>query len=310
MLSLFTAILPVFLVVGFGYVTVRRRLFPDSAVDGLMLFAQSFALPTLLFRAMSQLDLSTLSIDLFLSYYGGATVAFLVAAAGARLIFHRPWEDTIAIGFCGFFANGLLLGVPVTQQAFGPDATVSNFAIISVNSIYCYGIGITLMEIARARKIGARLSELPIKVLRGMFSNNLIIGILAGLAVNLTGLPLPEFLTEALDLMARAALPAALFGLGGVLCNYRPEGDLRTIAWIVLVSLVLHPAITWVIGRSVALPTDGFQSAMVMAAMAPGVNAYIFANIYGVAKRVAASSVLIGTALSLITSWFWLAMLH
>jgi predicted permease len=43
--------------------------------------------------------------------------------------------------------------------------------------------------------------------------------------------------------------------------------------------------------------------------MAPGVNGYIFANIYGVAKRVAASSVLISTAASVITAWIWLLLL-
>jgi predicted permease len=45
-----------------------------------------------------------------------------------------------------------------------------------------------------------------------------------------------------MDLMVRAALPAALFGLGGVLYRYRPEGDMRTIL-ICAVSLGLHPAI-------------------------------------------------------------------
>ena len=43
--------------------------------------------------------------------------------------------------------------------------------------------------------------------------------------------------------------------------------------------------------------------------MAPGVNAYIFANLYGHAKRVAASSVLIATGLSVFSVWGWLAVL-
>ncbi len=43
--------------------------------------------------------------------------------------------------------------------------------------------------------------------------------------------------------------------------------------------------------------------------MAPGVNAYIFANMYGVAKRVAASAVLVATAASLATTWVWLNVL-
>jgi predicted permease len=43
--------------------------------------------------------------------------------------------------------------------------------------------------------------------------------------------------------------------------------------------------------------------------MAAGINAYIFANMYGRAKRVAASSVLVATALSVVTAWVWLSIL-
>jgi predicted permease len=43
--------------------------------------------------------------------------------------------------------------------------------------------------------------------------------------------------------------------------------------------------------------------------MAPGVNAYIFANMYGQARRVAASSVLIATGLTVGTAWLWLSVL-
>jgi malonate transporter len=51
------------------------------------------------------------------------------------------------------------------------------------------------------------------------------------------------------------------------------------------------------------------RSAVVTASMAPGVNAYLFASLYGVAKRVAASAVLVATALSILTIWFWLSVL-
>jgi predicted permease len=100
-----------------------------------------------------------------------------------------------------------------------------------------------------------------------------------------------------------------LFGLGGVLFRYRPEGDLRTIGYVCLVSLIAHPAITWTVGTATGLTTGQFRSAVLTASMAPGVNAYIFANMYGVAKRVAASSVLLATGLSILSIWGWLALL-
>jgi hypothetical protein len=115
--------------------------------------------------------------------------------------------------------------------------------------------------------------------------------------------------TEALDMIVRTALPAALFGMGGVLYRYRPQGDFRIIAFICAVTLLMHPAITWTLGSLTGLTRDAFRSAVVTAAMAPGINTYVFANMYGRARRVAASSVLVATALSVLTAWFWLSIL-
>jgi malonate transporter and related proteins len=308
MAALIDVILPVFFVIGFGYLAVWKGYFSDAGVDGLMKFTQNFAIPCLLFRAISTLDLQQ-NFDLLLlgSFYAGAFTGFLAGLLGARYIFGRDWEDSVAIGFCCLFSNSLLLGLPITERAYGAGALEANYAIIAVHSPFCYGIGITAMEIARNQ--GAALSALPAKVLRAMFQNALIIGIALGFAVNLSGLPVPGALSDAVDLIARAALPAALFGLGGVLYRYRPEGDMRTICYVVAVSLVLHPAVVWMLAQTGGLGVSGTRSAMLTAAMAPGANAYIFANMYGRARRVVASSVLFATGLSILTVWGWLAVL-
>ncbi|WP_413850236.1 AEC family transporter, partial [Albidovulum sp.] len=73
--------------------------------------------------------------------------------------------------------------------------------------------------------------------------------------------------------------------------------------------LGLHPAITWSLGQALDLGQGPLRSAVVTAAMAPGVNAYLFANMYGVAKRVAATSVLVATAASILTVPVWLSLL-
>jgi predicted permease len=305
--ALIEVILPVFLVMGFGYLAVWRGLFSDSAVDGLMSFTQNFAIPCLLFRAISTLDLGQeFDPALLISFYAGALAGFAAGLLGARYIFGRDWEDAVAIGFVGLFSNSLLLGLPITERAYGTEALAGNYAIVALHAPVCYGVGIVAMELARARTATRALfGQLAGALLR----NALVIGILLGFAVNLTGLALPVPVTDALDLMIRAALPAALFGLGGVLYRYRPEGDMRTIAYVVAVSLLLHPLVTLGLGRALALPEVGLRSAVMTAAMAPGVNTYIFANLYGRARRVAASSVLIATALSVLTIWIWLHVL-
>ena len=43
--------------------------------------------------------------------------------------------------------------------------------------------------------------------------------------------------------------------------------------------------------------------------MAPGMNAFMFANLYGKAKQIAASTVLAGTIVSVFTVSVWLIIL-
>ena len=309
--ALLDVILPVFVVIGFGYAAAKAGIFTESAVDGLMRFAQTFAVPCLLFRSIARLDLAaTFDPALIGSFYIGAFAGFAAGFAGARLIFRRPVTDAVAIGFCCLFSNSLLLGLPITERAYGPDALAGNYAILSIHAPLFYAFGITLMELVRSQGSGIAPAKLARQVLRAIFSNALVLGITAGLIVNLGGIPLPEVLFDGIDMIARAAIPAALFGLGGVLVRYRTEGDRATIAMVCAISLILHPAVTWGLGRfAFGLDTAQLRSAVMTAAMAPGVNAYLFANLYGVGTRVAASSVLLATAASIVTIWGWLHVL-
>lgn len=305
--DLLSVVLPVFLVVGAGYLAVWRGLFSDSAVDGLMVFTQKFAIPCLLFTAIATLDLSAeFDLVLLAAYYGGAGTCFVLGIFGARWLFGRPWTDCVAMGFAVMFANSVLLGLPVTERAFGPDALAPNYTIIAFNAGFCFLIGITTMEFVRAETRGLALAK---TVASAIFHNSLMIGIISGFAVNFSGLTVPTIAQDALDLMIRAALPAALFGLGGVLYRYKPEGDAGAIALLCVLALVVHPAIAWTVGTLGGLSTGQMRSAVLTAAMAPGVNAYIFANMYGVARRVVASTVLIGTALTVISASVWLLVL-
>ncbi len=254
MQTLLDVILPVFLVIGAGYVAVWRGLFPVAGIDGVLRFAQNFAVPCLLFQAIAHIDIAaSFNPGLLFSFYAGAALCFALGIIGARVLFKRDWEDCVAIGFCCLFSNSVLLGLPIAERAYGPDALTGNYAIIAFHSPFCYGLGITTMEFVRNR--GQSGVQLVRAVGQAMFRNALVIGILAGFAVNLSGVALPGVVEDAVSLIVRAALPAALFALGGVLFQYRPEGDMKTIAMCCVIVLLLHPAITWSIGSTLASGT-------------------------------------------------------
>jgi len=308
---LIDVVLPVFLIIGFGYLAARTKLLSEDAIDGLMRFSQSFAIPCLLFRSISELDLTTsFEPGLLFSFYIGAFAAFATGFLGAHKGFNRPLDESVAIGFACMFSNSLLMGLSITERAYGTAALTGNYAIIAMHSPMFYAFGIALMEWVRSRGQGLSGLALGGQVVRAIFAQPLVIGIVAGVAVNLSGLAVPEAVGAATDMMGRAGLPAALFGLGGILLRYRPQGDKSLIALVVVITLILHPVVTYLLARYVfAVNLPALRSSVVTAAMPPGVNAYLFAHMYGTGRRVAASAVLIATALSILTAWFWLQLL-
>jgi malonate transporter len=281
MQALIDVIPPVFMVVGFGYVLAWREFLSDIAIDSIMKFAQQVAVPCLLFSALSQIDLSTgFDPALLLSFYTGAAISFALGLFGAHYIFGRSWEDSVVIGFCALFSNSVLLGLAITERAYGADALAGNYAIIALHSPFCYGLGITVMELVRAKEAGTSIA-----------------------------FAIPKPIQGGLDMMVRTALPTALFALGGILYRYRPAGDMKVILFACSLSLLVHPAITFTLGYVTSVSEAGMRSAVITSAMAPGVNAYIFASMYQRALRVAASTVLIATAFTVVSAWFWLTVL-
>ncbi|HHC29443.1 MAG TPA: AEC family transporter [Rhodobacterales bacterium] len=308
MSALIDVILPVFFVIGFGYGAHWLLKTPSELFEQLMKFAQGFAFPVLLFRGISHLHLGDTFDPMMLgAFYTGVTLSFIAGLLGARFLFHRPWPDSVAVAFATSFSNGGLLGLPISERAYGTDALGYNFAIIAFHAPFVYMLSVTAMEILRAggRSVGVTM----LSVARTVATNPFVIGISLGAAANLSGLPIPAAVAAAVDLVANAAIPAALFALGGVLAAYRPEGDLKLVGWIVAVSLLMHPAIVWLLAQGSGLGLAPMRAAVLTAAMAPGINAYVFASMYDTAKRTAATGVLAGTAVSIVTVWGWLWVL-
>ncbi len=299
---------PVFIVVGAGFAAVKSRLVAAEPIDHLMRFAITFAIPCLLFRATSTLDLAA-AFDwrILIAYYGAAVACFVIAYFVARKVFKRRPGESVAIAFAALFSNLVLLGLPILERAFGLERMAPGFALVAVNAPICYLLGITAMEYLRADGRGVAATTRIVVV--AMFRNSIMIGIGLGLAVNVTGLPLPQPLVAAIDLLARASLPVALFALGGVLTRYQLSRSLGEAGTVAALSLVVQPAIALGLARLLDLPDATTGAIVLMAAVAPGLNAYLFAAMYERAIDVAASAVLLSTALAAFTVSAWLLVL-
>lgn len=309
MWQILQVVLPVFFIIGAGYLAAKRQYFSAQHAATLMRFATQFAVPCLLFLAIARLDLGAgFKATTLLPFYLGAFSSFTITGLIARWLFRHKPGFSVAVGFSALFSNSVLIGVVIVELAYGVAALEPAFAIVAIHAPFCYLLGITTMEFSRADGVG--IVNTIKTVAKQIFSNALTIGLMLGFAVNLTGISLFPPLETSIELIAKAALPTALFGLGAVLAGYRVASGLAEVAVISFNKLLLHPAIAFVLGRYIfELPEDILKPIVVMAAMPPGINAYVFANMYNRGRRIAASSVLLATAVSVVSISVWLAIL-
>ena len=309
LLTLLEIVLPVFLIIAAGYAAVKTNYLPETLIDGVVKYAVAFAVPVLLFLSMTRIDLGTaINSGAMIAFFGAGNLCFFGAMALSRLIWRRRPGEAVAVGFCTFFPNVVMLGIPIAERAFGPPVMGAVFGIIAFHSIHNYFVGFIAMEMVRLDRagLGVALSRATVTT----FKNPLMVGLITGLAFNLVGFHIPGVPLSALEMIAASAIPAALFSLGGVLTRYSIRAKAPEALMVVAFSLIIHPALAWIIaGPILGLGDTYIRAVVILAAMVPGLNGYIFAALYGRAVGTAASSSLLGTALAVPTVTLWLAAL-
>jgi malonate transporter and related proteins len=183
------------------------------------------------------------------------------------------------------------------------------YGIVALHAPMLYAVGLTMMELSR--RDGQPLRQTLLSALKSIFSNALMIGVLAGIIFNLIGIIVPDPLMAAVNLLASAAIPAALIGIGAALTQYQLKAELSESLMVSVLSLAMHPLIAFVFARYIFMLDDEYiRVAVLFAAMPPGMNVYIFASMYNRAVAMSASTVLVANVLSIGTITFWLALLN
>lgn len=310
MINIVSAVLPVFILIGIAYAAVKFGYLKDSIADALNAFAIKLAVPVLLFRAMLELDFSAAFYPpMMIAFYTGTFSSFLLGIIISRVVWNRRPGESVAVGFMAMFSNTVMLGLPIIDRAYGEVTLTPAFGIVAVHAPLLYIVGMITMEMSR--RDGRPLGETLVAAGRSIITNALMIGIAAGIAFNFSGIVIPEPITAAVDMFAASAIPAALIGTGAALTRYGLLNDLSESLTVSALQLIVYPTIAftlsyWVFG----LDPIYVRAAVILAAMPPGMNIYIFAVIYNRGVALAASTMLIATALSIVSISIWIAILN
>ena len=145
MAVLLNVIVPVFGVAALGFLAARFRLLTPAGVQGLVLFVFDFAIPVLLFRTLATIALPAhIEWSFLAAFYTGSAATYALGMAAGRAVFKRPFDQAAIFGMSAAFCNTVFMGIPVILTAFGPEATLPLFLIISFHAA-------TLMPAHRGR---------------------------------------------------------------------------------------------------------------------------------------------------------------
>jgi predicted permease len=272
---------PVFVLAAIGYGwRLTGTPFDMPFVTHLIMYVAG---PCLVFTSLSQL---TLPLAQFSEMVGAIIVVTLgVAAASALLIKllglpQRSFLPALTLGNTGN------LGLPLCLFAFGQEGLGLAVAIYVTNSLLQF----TFVPLLHAR----------VSAVRTLFSTPMLYGAVAGLAVEISDVHVPEWLANTLGALGDLLIPLMLMALGNTIGGLKANNLPRAVG-LGAARLVISFSVA--VGVSFALGLSGVaQGVLVLqGAMPAAVFSYLFAARYERDADDIAGIVLMSTLLGALT---------
>jgi predicted permease len=297
---------PLFLLVLVGYALTAWGRWPTEAGDWLTRFVFSVAVPTLLFRLMSDFSrLPPVDWRLLLAYFGGCLVVFVVGRLIAFGLFRMDGAAQSVFALGGIFANNVLLGLPLAKVTLGEAAVPTVSLVLLFNAMLLWTLVTVSVEWARNRELsGSTIGGTAIAVV----TNPVVGGILAGTAFGFSGLTLPGFVDQTVSLVSQAAVPMSLIALGMGLGQYGIRDGWRQSVAITAIKLFVQPLVVYLLARAIGLPPMETRVVTLMAAMPVGANVYLMSRQFDTLGGPVASSLVLSTAIAAATAPVVLAL--
>lgn len=296
-----------FLLIGVGVLLARIGIVNQSGADQLSALLINVSMPALVFMAVA----SDLTMDMVRSApWAMALIVILggILWGGMMLLFRRAKPGTrgvlaMASGCC----NTGSLGIPVLGSLLGPAAAVIAALADMGTNINLYAWGVTGLQSSGKSN--------PFKQLWDLVRHPLFLGLVLGAIWFATGIPLPEPIAGATQMVADTTAPLSMLLLGFLLYD-RAKAGLRLsklVLAVAAVRFVISPLV--MLGVTALIPLDPQTRAIciIQAAMPSAMLSPVLARQFRADVELALSCTVITTAMALVTlpltSYFVLRLL-
>lgn len=284
----------------------QRGLLPAGFISGADRFTFQILLPLMLFRAVSSGRVSDqFDLRFFLLCIVATTLAFFGSWIGAELFLKD--KNMISAFTQGSFRSSLaIFGVAFAQNIYGSAGLVPLMIVAVVPLFNIYSV-IVLTVRAPERTYDTSVFRV---CLRGILTNPLIIGILAGLPFSIFQVSFPSAVTKTIDYFASMATPLALVTIGAGFEGRKALHKLRPTLAASAVKLVVLPVVFLTVGYLMGFRGSALVALLVMLGTPSTVTCYLMCKNMGGDAVLSSSIVMLTTAFSAATLTAFIAALR
>ena len=262
-------------------------------------------LPVLLFSDLATVDFEEVWNIRFVIFCFIVTFISIAIVSGISFL----WKDrTIQVEFIqsSYRSSAALLGIAFIQNVYG-NAGMAPLMIIGSVPLYNVMAVVVLSFFQPERK--ALDKEVWKKTLKGIVTNPIIIGIVAGLIWSALKIPMPQILNKAVSSIGAVATPMGLMAMGATFDFQKALGKVKPAVTAAFIKLIGFVAIFLPLAAYLGFRREELIAILVMLGSATTVSSFVMAKNMGHEGVLSSSVVMLTTLFSAFTLTGWLYLL-
>ena len=286
-----------------GYVAARVGFLTSDVRPKLSALIFNVTLPCTILASVGEVDSSAGTEQVTWSFVLGAALFFvmLAAAALACLALRAPRDERPLYLFMGVLTNTGFIGFAVLESLFGGGSVFLGSIFIAVSNVFLYSIGVGVLTSGGEKNVASVRSFRMAGVLKNVLNVPMVASVIA-LVVFFSGVPLPDPVAQAVDMVGGATSPLAMMLVGLAIA----EADLRRVLgngrlWgFSAIRFLLVPAACHLLLAPMVSDPLSLGVFIVMLAMPTGSMAAAIASAYGRPGELLSQGTIVSTVASFV----------
>lgn len=300
------ATIPIFLMMLLGMLFRKLGWMDEVFAAKMNKFVFLVPLPVLLFEQLATVDFSEVWDIKFILFCFVVTAISITISTLISLL----WKDRSIKGEfiqATYRSSAALLGIAFIQNIYG---TAGMAPLMIIGSVPLYNImAVVVLSLFKPGN-NSFDKALVKKTLKGIATNPIIIGIVAGFVWSALKLPMPSILHKTVSSIGATATPMGLMSMGATFEMKKATSKMKPTLVAVFMKLVGFCAIFLPVAAMLGFRNEQLIAILVMLGSATTVSCFVMARNMGHEGTLSSGVIMMTTLLSAFTLTMWLDVLR